>query len=236
MIVGEEVMKSIKAPSSEMVCPPLFNTPIQTGLEIILERFLENGHKVRLKTYIVGYEDTGYLLVKTPKVNRSEYSHFSAGTPLKACFRLNGQAFSIQTRVMRHMAEPFHLTFLDFPSRANELCLRKSQRFDISLPLTITGMEGTKTMMRDISEGGALLQSRRSFKIGETLLCSFDLPVEGKIKALPVHLKRFQASEMTYLIGVEFEKDYPDHRKVKRFTDRLYRSLVAKEKKLAHEA
>jgi hypothetical protein len=186
--------------------PPRVEVP--PGTELVLELEGVYGH---LKSELVGYRATSYIVIRTPVGPPGFGAKLFRGNSLVVRYLDEGRACGFQTSILHLTLEPEPLLFLACPRLMQEKSLRSAQRLDTYLlckaALRNHTVDGT---LIDISRHGyrCILPSHVSDgilhpDIGEQIVLSADLGgTQVKLLGSVRNVAQFPASVR---LGVAFE-------------------------------
>ena len=147
-------------------------------------------------------------------ISHSTYEKVSAQVRAKAL-----QPISITG--IKEIVRPYEIFALK-PLQMVEKSLRKFDRYDVALPLTISAASSKETRqgtMINLSLGGSLFTSEFDFKSGSKVTLSFTIElqdIEVSVSGKVVYRKDFKDAigNVYYHLGVEFDKSAEKHMKV----------------------
>ena len=171
------------------------------------------GDNTRHQVRLIGYARNRAVLVTTPLVDGAPCL-IREGHPFVVRFFSGRSAYAFATSVRKSANVPQPHLFLDYPAEVRGLQIRQSARAETQLPASVPGPNGApvQAMVRNISLGGALLQSARPLgAVGDTLALSFCVTVQSVEQTITTHVSirtsrknADEGTEETYETGVQF--------------------------------
>lgn len=140
-------------------------------------------YEQRYRTRYLGCIPGVSILVTMPSVNESLVL-VREGQPFVVRVFAEQNAIAFGASVLRVCSAPGHYLHLEYPKRLEAVTVRAACRVPLSIIATVELDAGenasASVMVRDISLGGALLESQRELgKAGQSMRLSFKAPVLG---------------------------------------------------------
>jgi hypothetical protein len=149
------------------------------GMDITLERNRLSAHAL-----LRGWKERGYLLMEMPDLRWKQYDP----NPIVARVTTGGNYYGFTTKYIGILPE-INLVILEYPEDIIENILRTTERFAVTIPVTLTARHKDKeseyqAVMTELSKGGCLLRSSRKFHDNETYTLSGDFPAGGRFSGI----------------------------------------------------
>jgi len=188
----------------------LANKPsFMIGLPLFLS-LEECDRRLACKTTVQGWCQDDFFIVETPMINGKEI-HVDTEDPFTVRYVLDGVAYKFDTYVYRRIMEPKRLLLLKYPKELDTRVLRRHNRLQMMLPVTINGQDHD-AIIADLSAGGALIDCPAGFMPPQTkkIRLGFLLPDGNEIAALVATIKSFSESSDSVSLRVLFDDDQED--------------------------
>ena len=180
--------------------------PVHIGMELFVE-FQFKGGKEKVKTKLVGYSNGEFLIIKTPRIQGVSISNAKGLNALVVRYLHDGSVFGFQATLLRLIGPPFYVCFLSFPTKIEEISLRRNPRIAVVIPFEWDGKGDETDRILDLSANGSLLHLSKSVEYGDTINISFVLPDGMAVTDLKCTIRRIEASSDRVLAGVEFDPE-----------------------------
>jgi hypothetical protein len=143
----------------------------KAGMDITLER-----NRLSTHALLRGWKAGAYLLMEMPDLRWKQ----NDPTPMVGRVSTGGNYYGFTTKYMGVLPE-INLVILEYPEDIIENILRTTERFAVTIPVTLTARHKEKestyqSVMTELSEGGCLLRSSRKFHDNETYTLSGAFP------------------------------------------------------------
>jgi len=187
-----------------MVNPEIF----VPGSPVVIE--IRDYAKTKVTSFFRGNKGREYLIVDHPKLN-GRLLPLVINTPCILRFIHEGEIIGFSSIVLATIRTPSPLMFLEYPTSVETSRLRKSDRFPVNIETICTTqkLEGPingleRSVIRNISEGGCMIETKESFEIEQNIHLTILPPEQETIHNLEVQVKRCEKKGEFYYIGTEF--------------------------------
>jgi c-di-GMP-binding flagellar brake protein YcgR len=198
------------------------------GVHLHLQTAVATG-KDRFDITIRGWEEGKFVLADMPDEKKSA-EIFRIGSEWVARYILSGKAFGFKTHVIKVQFDPKPLVFFRYPESIEALTIRKYKRINIFLIGSIerTAKDGTvqdkvECVIRDLSRGGCLIDTRTNLSAGDKVLASFVLPNGASVDKMPGEVRNVRASGDDHFAGGIM---FSEHAEQKRAVDTFFDTVV----------
>ena len=173
----------------------------ESGMELSLEL---NGQAYR--TALRGWRRSQYLMVDLP--DAGQWPPQSKEVIIGRLFG-NGTYYGFSTECMSVMRE-FRLVILRYPEDMVDTTYRKTERFAISLPVTVHrqlsgGERQEKGVITNISAGGCQLRSPKPIGKGDSFRLTINLPTGQTIKEVNCLSRSVNPETDHFVVGLSFD-------------------------------
>jgi len=158
-------------------------------------------------------------VITTPPLFKGELVKVTPGLTIAVKYFVNRGVYSFTTKAIDEVfATPFEHLFMEYPGNLDFMEVRKSERIKVNI-VSIVRMEGhekpTTTMIKDLSEGGALLLSKEEIPTSKDLVTinfTIALDKERHVLTIPSSIRSRKTlpepdeSGFLYQYGVSFNE------------------------------
>ncbi len=174
---------------------------LHTGQSITLE-YDEVAHKSTLR----GWKWGKYFLVDLPVEAKQQ---MSAGVSVKLIVFGRGSSIEIITRCSSVLKE-VKLSVLHFPEEMSASYNRKNDRFNITIPMTITVERDGKTIeekgvVTNLGKGGCRIATTRKLMNGEKVVLNVKFPTDKGTNELPGVIRTSNSETGSNWYSLEFD-------------------------------
>jgi hypothetical protein len=208
----------------EISVDPFVHAPAHVGMEMSLE-IKSPGDPNKIVTQLVGFLRGNYIIVSTPRLTNGTINFSNGRNQVIVRYLLDGTVFGFQSLVLRTIGAPFHLTFLKYPEKIEEISLRRTPRVQVVIPIRRENSGEGRECIMNLSTMGALLQLSRPVTLDDTFTITFTLPDGGELADVPCSVKRVEITRDRVLAGVQFEKEGPDLSAIERYLEVVRETL-----------
>lgn len=188
---------------------PFVHAPAHVGMEMSLE-IKSPTDPNKIVTQLVGFVRGNYIIVATPRLSGNTINFGAGRNTVIVRYLLDGTVFGFQSQVLRTIGAPFHLTFLKYPDKIEEVSLRRTPRVQVVIPIRRVNAGDGRECIVNLSAMGALLQLTAPVNLDDVLNLSFTLPDGREILDMPSTVRRVEITRDRVLAGVQFEKNEKD--------------------------
>ena len=191
---------------------------VRISAELGTQLFLQlEGVEVRLKSVLVGLDPGNYLILQLPHMSGIKTKLYP-GNQVIVRYVKSGTIYGFQCNVVDYIMKPFRLLFLSYPKIVSSHNLRKQQRVDCFIPVSIfiEGKEYCGAVM-DISGGGCLLTCQAStegilpkIEVGDKVKFSFQLPGQTGVQVVTGQVRSIRQDCDKKSIGLQFDHSNPE--------------------------
>ncbi len=200
-----------------------FLTSFQVGMDMFMQP-LGRSDKDKWKTKLLGYLRGEYLILMTPRIN-GMLVNYGGQNQMAVRYMCEGSVFGFQTTIFRTIGSPLNLTFLKYPSRIEEISLRRSPRIQMVIPFRLNDSQDSGNTILNLSSSGALVQMVDPPRIEESIRLSFTLPNGKAIDNLECVVKRVDMNTKRILVGLQFEENSENAKAIAEYIEMVIQTL-----------
>jgi hypothetical protein len=168
---------------------------------------------------LLGWKEPSFLISDLPFHNGRAVD-FRTGTPCVVRYLISGKVVGYRSEIRKGQFSPEPLLFLSYPTRIEEILLRKHPRVPFSQPVSVTRAREHSgftspfpespviAVLHDLSVAGcrlAIAEPVAGLVPGAALKLEFDLPGIGHISHLTGVVKNLSPRSRKLLVGLEFQ-------------------------------
>ncbi|MBF0635559.1 MAG: PilZ domain-containing protein [Nitrospinae bacterium] len=185
----------------------------KSGMEITLER-----NRLSARALVRGWKDGAYILMEMPDLRWKQNDQ----SPIVGRASRGGKYYGFTTKYLGVLPE-INIVILEYPEDIVDSVLRTTERYPVTLPVTLSaknkGKEFTyQGVITDLSKGGCLIRSQRSFSVNETFTLSGSFPTGESFSGILLTALASNGSDGKFEIRCRFDSVPPDdERSLSRF-------------------
>jgi hypothetical protein len=172
--------------------------------------------QVQCPSTLLGWKVGAFLISELP-FQEGRAVEFRSGAPCIVRSHLSGTMVGYRSEIRRGQFSPEPLLFLSFPTRIEQVVLRRHPRIRVSQPVSLMLVDAARDpawpspltgMLQDLSVAGCrltLLEPWRELPKGGELRLDFELPGVGTIVNLSGLVRNVVESPGRLVCGVEFQ-------------------------------
>ena len=182
---------------------------VEIGGQLMLQ---VEGIEARVKSFLVGMEPNGYLIVRVPSIHEVE-NQLSEGGELIVRYLYSGNVYGFQSKVLGSITKPHPLTFLSYPENVETSNLRSRARINCYIPASaVVHKNMFSGMVTDISTKGVRFTARvlnrpdqQQMKLGDNSKLSFSIPGMGGMHDFQGEIRNIMQGKQRISMGIEFK-------------------------------
>lgn len=189
---------------TDAVAPPLC-----CGMLLALQT---PGSRARRFASLLGHSQGDYMVLRSSPSHPGDLRamRLQLGDDLMVRYLEGGTAYGFRVHVTRVLQQPELLVFTSAPSHAATRALRREERIACMIPCQVAGAgpEPVIGLLLDLSASGCQLAVSPDTPAPEAnpvLTLSLALPGSGEPLELSGRVRRYQARETGYRLGVQFD-------------------------------
>jgi hypothetical protein len=179
----------------------------------------QSREKVECSAALLGWKEEKFVITELP-IHGWRAVDFRSGTPCLVRYFLSGRIVGYRSEIYHSQRTPEPLLFLGFPTRIEEILVRKHPRVRLTQPVALTLWESPDAcsldakqapvlgVLQDLSIAGcqvAFTEAVPGLKPGATARLEFDLPGIGHILDLTGIVKNVSQRFANLTAGIEFK-------------------------------
>jgi c-di-GMP-binding flagellar brake protein YcgR len=198
---------------------------------VSVKLFTKASIKSKVNTLLVGYKKNEYLAIEKPSPD-GNWNKLEQGTDWTANLINEGNIYSFQTYILGFCRQPYPLVFIHYPQKIQRTSLRQGKRIPVEIKALCksedspdgTNVQPVKGIVRDISEGGCLLVTKRKLLPGQIMELTLLLNREESIEGVQAEVRSSREIENNmFLLGLAFSSHLTNdgYKRLKQMLDGL---------------
>lgn len=208
---ADEVASNVNAHMRDM--PPSQFLSVGLALQLIFPR---DGKELHCGSTLLGWKEGVFLIGELP-FPTGQPLDVGPDTPCIVRYLYAGKVVGYRSQTRAGQLSPEPLLFLSFPSRLEQILLRKHPRIEMSERVSLTPCDARGHSMRhepaigtflDLSVAGCrvwISDSETAFTPGITVSLDFELPGIGHIANLTGTIRSVSEQSGNLILGIEFQ-------------------------------
>ena len=173
--------------------------------------FPADGEDIQCSGALLGWKENGFLITEWPQY-KGRPVEVSDQAPCVVRYLTEGRMVGFRTEVcaVQHVPEP--LLFLVYPTKIEQVVLRKNPRVLLSQPISLIRGDQRPIVvtgvMRDLSSAGCRIETGEGgyeFPVDTGVRMEFGLPGVGHISNLTGSVRNVSVQGRRMVLGVEFQ-------------------------------
>ncbi len=193
-----------QSPIKELSAMSLVDVGHQTELHLKIAGVTE-----KAKGKLVGMDPGRCLIIKPPDLANLQEPIYN-GKQVVARYLWKGSVYGFHAKIVNVVTFPVSLLFTSFPTRVERYDVRKHDRIECLIPVTISTAKDTISgMITDLSAGGCRIIYKSpdlvTQRVHDEVELSFVVPSREKAFSCKASVRNIQQAETKTFLGVEFK-------------------------------